>query len=305
VPDPASSPLEWSVAVLAHNEERAIARCLDRVIDECAGHAARIHVLVNGASDRTLEIARGYAGRHGGRLQAYRIDHGDKSNAWNQYIHALGATAPIHVFVDAYVFVTPGSFAALAAALSRSGADAVAAVPGAGRSRTQIIATMREKGGLHGSLHALSGGFVTRIRERGIRLPLNLYRGDGLIGAMAAYDLDPARHRYDPHRIVLVNDASWTFDSLKPWRWQDIRREFRRRIRQIRGQYESAAFSRIVRESGFEGLPALADDMILAFVAGHGLLAKTPPGKLLHRYALAHIKPGSMPPEAALRAVAV
>jgi glycosyltransferase involved in cell wall biosynthesis len=296
------SPVEWSVVVLAHNEERSIGRCLDRVLAECKGRSARICVIVNGATDRTLEIARDYARASGGLLQAYRIGHGDKSNAWNQYVHALRIDASVHIFVDAYAFVSPGSFAALADALAESGKEAAAAVPGAGRSRAALIATMREKGGLHGSLHALTGGFIARVRERAIRLPLNLYRGDGLIGAMVAFDLDSIRGRYDPRRMVLVEAASWSFDSLRPWRWQDIRREFRRRVRQIRGQYESAAFSRLVRQAGFEGLPITADDMIAAFIAAQGLLAGNAAARLLHRYALRNLRPGVVPPESRLRA---
>jgi glycosyltransferase involved in cell wall biosynthesis len=302
VPEVAPAPLEWSVAVLAHNEEGSIGRCLKRVLDECQGHAAHIHVIINGASDRTLEIARQYAASSKGILRAYRIAHGDKSNAWNQYVHALRADAPIHFFVDAYAFVASGSFAALAESLRETRKAAAAAVPGAGRSRERLIATMRERGGIHGSLHALSGAFVRRVRERSIRLPLNLYRGDGLIGAMIAFDLDPLHCRYDTQRIAIVERASWTFDSLKPWRWRDVRRELRRRIRQVRGQYESAAFSRLVREVGFEGLPVLADDMIAGFIAKHGALATGTAGRLIHRFALRGLRPGAIPPDERLRA---
>lgn len=302
MPGAAPASLEWSVAVLAHNEESSIGRCLERVLDECKGHAARVHVIVNGASDRTLEIAQRYAASSNGVLHAYRVAHGDKSNAWNQYVHALCADAPIHFFVDAYAFVAPGSFASLAESLRKTGKAAAAAVPGAGRSREQLIATMRERGGIHGSLHALSGEFVRRVRDRSIRLPLNLYRGDGLIGAMVAFDLDPLHCRYDTQRMAVVEGASWTFDPLKPWRWRDVRRELRRRIRQIRGQYESAAFSRLVREVGFAGLPALADDMIAGFIARHGSLATNPAGRLMHRFALRSLRPGTMPPDERLRA---
>jgi len=287
--------MHWSVAVFAHNEERSLSRCLDHIMAECTGHEARVHVVVNGATDASSAIAREYASRSGGKILAYSIRHGDKSNAWNQYIHTLKIDAPVHLFVDAYAFVKPHSFSALAAALKRPGVNAATAVPDSGRSKAQIIATMRTQVGLHGSLHALAGQFIARVREKAIRLPLNLYRGDGLIGAMAAFDLEPLHTRYDASRIAVVEDASWRFDSLQAWRWRDIRRELRRRIRQLRGRYESAAFKGIVKSRGFEALPALADDMIAAFIDEHGLLTTNALSKQLHRLALKNVRPGRIP----------
>jgi hypothetical protein len=235
----------------------------------------------------------------------FRVAHSDKSNAWNQYVHTLRIEAAVHFFVDAYAYVKPGSFRALADAVTKSGVNAATAVPGSGRSREQITASMRENGGLHGSLHALSGEFLARVRERSVRLPLDLYRGDGLIGAMAAYDLEPQLRGYSRSRIAIVETAAWSFDPLRFWRWRDIRRVLRRRMRQIRGDYESEAFKRIVKTFGFEALPLLADDMISEFITNHGLLSSSVPGRLMHRLALRNTAPGNCPQDADLRAIAI
>jgi glycosyltransferase involved in cell wall biosynthesis len=281
--------LRWSVAVFACNEERTIARCLDAIIAECAGEKAQLHVVVNGSSDRSLEIARDYADRHPAMIFAHRILHADKQNAWNQYIHELRVEAGTHIFVDAYAYVTPGSLRALEEGLKRPGVNAAAAIPGSGRSRERIVEDMRGGSGgrgLHGSLHALTGDFVNRIRARGIRQPVGIYRGDGLVGAMALYDLDPLRNRYDYARIALVDEASWTFDSLRPWRWRDLRRQLRRYLMQQRGRVENEAIKRVIRARGFEGLPAHVDTLLADYFAAGGRLSSNPAEAAIERYAL-------------------
>ena len=49
-----------AIIVLAHNEERRIARCMASLPRGAEGVA--VHVVVNGSSARTAEIARGFAG---------------------------------------------------------------------------------------------------------------------------------------------------------------------------------------------------------------------------------------------------
>jgi hypothetical protein len=53
------------------------------------------------------------------------------------------------------------------------------------------------------------------------------------------------------------------------FRIRDLRRQFNRKVRQMRGRLENAAIRGIIYQHGYEGLPAYSDDMIRSFLAAH------------------------------------
>ena len=55
------------------------------------------------------------------------------------------------------------------------------------------------------------------------------------------------------------------------WRWRDLRRQFRRKVRQMRGKIENAAIKRLVHAGGYQALPRFADDMIADFLSRHAV----------------------------------
>ena len=69
------------VTVLAHNEERRIAACLDSL--PLGDEGVRIVVVVNGSTDATARIVRGYRDR-GVELVEYA--EGSKARSWNRFI---------------------------------------------------------------------------------------------------------------------------------------------------------------------------------------------------------------------------
>ena len=163
------------------------ARTLAAVAADAVSLTSNFGAACDGTTDDSAAAVRRFAARSGIPVQLFDIPFADKSNAWNQYVHALAPPAALHVFVDAYATVTPGAIRALAAALAENpGALAAAALPSCGRSAPAQRCQMRKSPALHGSLHALRGDFLDRIRAAGIRLPVGLYRGDGLIGSLVA-----------------------------------------------------------------------------------------------------------------------
>jgi len=174
--------------------------------------------------------------------------------------------------VDGYATLAPGSIAALVAALARTPrANAATGLPSAGRSATRQREGLLRNGGLHGSLHALPGHFVARIRAAGLRLPVGLYRGDGLIGSFAMHDLDPA-NAWDTSRVVPVADATW---GLPRFNLAQVPKHVRRRVNQARGRLESAAIKEIIYghtpRNGYAALPTHADAMLLQYLDTHPL----------------------------------
>ena len=140
---------------------------------------------------------------------------------------------------------------------------AVAAIATTGRTMRRTAAeALRTGGQLGGQLHALRPDFLDRMVARGIRLPVGLYRGDGLLNSMVCHNLDAMGSPWDSTRVPAVADATFAIPVLSPFKWQDIKRQYRRKIRQMRGTIENAAIKSIIYKSGYQGLPGDADSMI-------------------------------------------
>lgn len=181
---------ETIVVVLAHNEERRIGVCLASL--PLGDPAIAVHVVVNGSTDRTAEIARAMGGA---RVTVHEWQQGGKARSWNRMMFDTpGIEAEAYVFVDGDAEVTPGSIPALMAALATDPlVNAAAGLPRNGRSAERYRADMITGHGMFGDLYALSGSFVTKLRASGIRLPEDLVGDDGLIGALAKTDLADER----------------------------------------------------------------------------------------------------------------
>ena len=268
-------PGDCGVVVFTRNED-GLAECIESILGSEGGLISRIYVIVNGSSGSFVREAHLLKTRYGGVLRVFEIKLGDKSHAWNQYVYAVHEDHAFHVFVDAYVRVKPNAIALLVEALQRN-ARAVAAtgVPSVGRQAAALAAEMNLRGGLHGSLHVLRGSFVERIRAAGIRLPTGLYRGDGLIGSMAMHDLAPLETSFDKTLIEVVHGATWDFDPLSPFNLADMKRHWRRRIRQARGRYENAYLKTRIYTGGYTSLPMHLDEALLEFTRNTPVKARS------------------------------
>ena len=258
---------DCGVVVFTRNED-GLPECIESILRSEGSLISRITVIVNGSSGSFVHEARRLKTRYGDILRVFEIAFGDKSHAWNQYVYGVNEDHAFHVFVDAYVRVKPNAIPLLVQALERN-ARAVAAtgVPSMGRQAGALASEMNLRGGLHGSLHVLRGAFIERIRAAGIRLPIGLYRGDGLIGSMAMHDLAPLETPFDKTLIEVVGDATWAFNPLNPLNPADLKRYWRRRIRQARGRYENAYLKTRIYTGGYTSLPVHLDPALLEFTS--------------------------------------
>jgi hypothetical protein len=186
--------------------------------------------------------------------------------------------AQLYFSVDGYVTIGPRSFEGLAAGLAgRPTAVAATGIAINGRTMHLSSGDILESGGnLQGQLHALRPGFVDRMVSQGISLPIGLYRGDGLLGSMAAHDLDAIGTQWDTRRVVGVAEATFEIPSLSLFVPRDLRRQFWRKVRQMRGHLENAAIKTVIYRRGFTALPAYADEMISSYLNDYGV----PPTRL-------------------------
>jgi hypothetical protein len=266
MPDEAAAG--WSAVVFARNEAASIGRCVQALAEAGHGHPLHVTILLNGTSDDSAARATSALRATGQAGAIYTIAEPDKSNAVNQFLHRLRPQAGTYFFVDGYAAVAPDALRRLDQALrDHPAALAAAAVPSSGRSAARLRAAMIRAPGLHGSLFALRGSFVERIKAMGLRLPRRLYRGDGLIGSFVLHDLDATAGGWVPERIVVAADATWHAPGLRPWHWGDLRRHARRLVQQGRGRLQNAALIDAIYPAGFAGLPEDADARTLQWIA--------------------------------------
>lgn len=239
------------VAVLAHNEERRIAACLESLPLDDAGIA--VHVIANGSTDRTAEIARNVAR---GRATVHEWAQGGKSRSWNRLmLDTPGIEADCYVFVDGDAQILPGSVEALAALLAANRtANAAAGLPcngrGAERYRAQLIASH----GMFGDLYALSGDFVARLRASGIRLPEDLIGDDSLIGALAKTDLG-SEDDWREDRLLPCPQAGFLCEPAARLSLAAMRLQYRRMINYSVRAFQNRIVTDIMRGTGPKGLP--------------------------------------------------
>ena len=265
-----ASTLDWHVAVYCSNEEQRLGACLNSLGVALAGRCALISVLLNGSSDQSLEIARA-ARAAGAPIEILQIPFRDKSNAINQFNYDLRVPAQAYAGVDGNVEVGASAFLAMEERLaSAPHVVAVTGVAADGRTMREMgVQALRTGGVLHGQFHALRPQFLDRMSERGIKLPIGLYRGDGLLGSMAAHDLTPISKPWENSRILASARATFTIPRLSLLDSRDARRLFRRRVRQMQGLIENKAIASIIYRSGFEGLPEHVADLIQDYLAAH------------------------------------
>ena len=260
-----------SVTVFCQNEAATIGACVASIAGAAEGYRIHLTVIVNGSSDDSAALALQAARQASLLARVYTIAFGDKANAINQAL-AILPPARLHVFVDGYAVVAKQTLTGFFRVLEAN-PRAVAATGVAGNGRTMARATaetLQQGGRLHGQLHALTPDFVARMQQAGLRLPVGLYRGDGLLGSMASHDLDALGKLWNGHLVAGAAEAVYMIPALSPWRRADWQRQFRRKVRQMRGRLENAAIKSLIYREGYAGLPGFADDMIAAWLEEGG-----------------------------------
>jgi glycosyltransferase involved in cell wall biosynthesis len=293
--------LEWCIAVFARNEEVRISDCLTAIAKAAEGVRVHVMLIINGSSDRTAETALALLPSLGLQASIYTIWIGCKSNAMNVLIHDLRPKAKIYFFVDATSFVEPDALHALAVALDeRSGIMAVSGLPINGRGAARMRQGALDSSKLFGQMFALRQSCLEELVMRGRRLPIGLYRCDGLFVGFICWETDGVAHEHSMPRIATIPAAEWRIRPISWFRWQDIKVGFNRLVRQGRGRLENQSWNSILWTQGFGALPRFADDMILEWIKTHQPRKEPFPDRFFTWLALRRVRRWHQPDEAAL-----
>ncbi|WP_180126206.1 hypothetical protein [Rhodoferax sp. BLA1] len=264
----------WTVVIFACRESLSQLRQTLDAAKVSATSCAVIHVLINGNSALASAFAQDLTQRQvsstkdegGPAVQVWSIPLGDKANAWNQYIHQIWAGEEIAFFIDGYVRVKANAIELLGhAVINNDHALGGSGVPTMGRTAMALRQDIITNLGFHGNFCCIKGAAIRQMRDQHIRLPMGLYRTDGLMRAILVYSLDPGRHAWDESRIHVHPDATWQIDPAHWWHIQDVHAFFKRYFRQLRGTLENAALKDHLtrrRRSPAE-LPATARNLVL------------------------------------------
>lgn len=247
-------PARIVVAVLAHNEERRIGRCLASLPLGEAG--IDVHVIVNGTTDRTAEIARTFP------VTVHDWPQGGKSRSWNRFVLDMAdIDGDAFVFVDGDAELAPGSVQALAGVLAADpAANAASGLPLNGRKVAQYRAGLVSSHGLFGDLYALSGDFVRRLRASGIRLPEDLIGDDSLVGALAKTNL-MGEGEWREERVRPCPEAGFRCEPTDYASPASLRNQYRRMINYSVRHFQNRIVSEIMRGPGPSALPARLADL--------------------------------------------
>ena len=293
---------DWNVAVFCRNEAGSIGRCIESIARASRHRRAVTTLIVNGSTDDSAAVALETARSCGAAIAVYTIPHGDKANAMNRFYYDLRESADYYFFVDAYAKIGPDALGELENCLATR-PEVVAATGFAINGRTMhrhTERTLTRGGHLHGQLHALRKDFLDRLVAKRIRLPIGLYYGDGLVGSLAMHDLDAVNTEWQDRRIGSGPGATYEIPELSPFKWQDLKRQFHRKVRQMRGRLENLAIRGIVYTGNYQALPEYADDMIQAHLRTHALPPVPPLDRFFRRLALRQIQAARLPEAARL-----
>ena len=268
----------WSLAVFSARED---ATCLTAAVMAAAdsareGATLTIDVLVNGnralAGEMHARLSTGHWWKHGTAVRLWSIGREDKAHVWNHYLHAVNPDADVAFFMDGYVEVERDALSLMVDAIrEQPQALAATSMPSTGPSAPGLRRRFLAEGGLHGNLYALTRATTRRLRQSGFRLPTQLYRNDSALGAALAFNLDPARHKWNWDRIAVVPDAEYSVPVTDPTRLSSLPMHIRRRLRQAQGHLETRALKAHLadaRRSPFDW-PSTARELVVQWAIEH------------------------------------
>jgi glycosyltransferase involved in cell wall biosynthesis len=249
-----------SVCVFAHNEAASIAASLSALVESGIAADDQIHVVVNGSSDGTEAIARAFAAGDS-RVHVHVLAFGDKSNAWNHYVHRIAGEGGHHVFLDGDVRPARGSMDAMRLELdAHPEALAASSLPKGGRRSLAWSRQILEHHGMPGNLYMLRDRTVARMRDGRFFLPVGLVGDDTFLRWILLRDLDPsAQPRKE--RIRPAKAAFFEYDSFPVASPSGLRALYKRHRRYSRRDMEMTLLTEHLSGRSLSALPRYISEL--------------------------------------------
>ena len=216
---------KYNVVMFAYNEEKNITSSIESVFANTDVQVNKFYLIANGCTDKTLEVAERVKQQlNFEKLELIELELGDKCNAWNVYVHEIAAGADTHFFTDADVKFSNGCFSQLHKKLTASDNETVvvAGMPLSGRNIEFYRSLVIERACFFGNLYGMKLSFINRMREASFRLPVGLNWIDSFLTKAVNTDLSFSKTNI-PNRTCYVEGVGYEFDSLSPFKKDDIK----------------------------------------------------------------------------------
>ncbi|MDC0609954.1 glycosyltransferase family 2 protein [Vibrio sp.] len=249
------------ICVFAYNLEHSITNALHSLLTSCGKYDVEIYVMVNGCRDKTFDKVKALS-RELQQIKPIFIELGDKSNAWNVFVHEYYDGHSIPVFADGDL-----TFEALAVEnlvdfyLTNPGYNAVSSFPCLnGRSGEVWRKELLSKHQFTGNLYLLSPRFIGQVLEKRVFLPIGLIGDDSMLGYLSATSLcsgvDSPRDN-----IGVCTSAVFNYEPLNPFDLNDLRLYLRRRVRYSKRYFQQNDIVPKLKLYGLAAMPKYAKEI--------------------------------------------
>lgn len=211
--------------MFAYNEADNLAQSLTNMHNNIDERVQNVYLLANGCTDNTVKVAQQLKEELSfTQLEIVEIALGDKCNAWNHYVHEIRANATCHFFVDADVLFSDNCFPILYDELvnTQPTPNIVAGYPLSGRNLDFYRMLVEERSCFFGNLYGASQAYIEMVREKEFYLPVGLNWIDSFLTKAANTDIQFLDHNL-PERVIYKKDVGFEFESLSPFKLDDIK----------------------------------------------------------------------------------
>lgn len=211
--------------MFAYNEADNLSISLTNMHNNIDDRVQTVYLLANGCTDNTVQVANQLKEKLSfSQLKIVEITMGDKCNAWNHYVHEIRAQADCHFFVDADVIFSNNCFPILYDELVSAEAKPhiIAGYPLSGRNLEFYRMLVEQRACFFGNLYGASQSYIDMVREKTFYLPVGLNWIDSLLTKAANTDIQFLDHNL-PDRVIYKKDVGFRFESLSPFKLDDIK----------------------------------------------------------------------------------
>jgi glycosyltransferase involved in cell wall biosynthesis len=215
----------YNIVMFAYNEAKNLRSSLGNVFNNIDENLQNVYLLANGCTDETVAVAESIKEKlNFSQLIIIEISLGDKCNAWNHYVHSILVDAKCHFFIDADVVFSQRCFPILYEQLcsTQPTPNIIAGYPLSGRNLPFYQMLVEERSCFYGNLYGASQQYIDMVREKKFKLPIGLNWIDSFLTKAANTDIQFLPDNL-PGRVVFQHGVGFKFESLSPFKLDDIK----------------------------------------------------------------------------------
>ena len=248
----------FQLCVFAYNLENTIQQSLKSLIDSCGQYRPDIYVMVNGCKDNTYQKVANLTQVYSSIIPI-EIQLGDKSNAWNTFVHQYYDGYSVVVFADGDLTFEENAVANIVDYFQLNHSYlAVCGFPCLkGRGAKALRAGLLREHHFTGNLYLLAPEFLKNVIAQKVCLPTGLIGDDSMLGFLSATNLCSGADKPSDNISVCTN-AVYIYEPLKLTSLKDIKLYLRRRVRYSKRYMQQSNIVPQLKRYGLKAMPEYA-----------------------------------------------